>query len=498
MTYCEDALRWLLVGAVMVGVLPWMVASCLFLLVAVHFARHHYRDCRPYFPRTTVLVPAWNEAAVIGASVDRLMRLDYPRQALRVVIIDDASTDGTPDVARAKAAEYPGRLMSLRRERGGEGKAAALNHALRVVLGDDWTEAILITDADVIYEAGTLRMMTRHLADPRVGAVTAYIKEGSRPGNGMTRFVAYEYIIGQAVARRSQEVLGAMACLAGGLQLHSRSSMEAIGGQIDTSTLAEDTVTTLKVQMTGRRVVFDPHAAVWAEEPGSVDALWKQRLRWARGNLQVTKMFSHIWFRPQHLSKVGGFAFGVFWFSLLLQPLFMITGSIGLVALYALDSAQAFAAFRWLWLANVAAYLFIAVYTLLIDPGTARRTWLAAILFPGVVNAVVMVALLLPAPVYRLATTSLGMMGVRPTPHLAAAALLFVYLWQGGCMAVAYLARVCERAPHGRLASWVFVYLAGYGALSCVVGLDAFIKELRGAEARWDKTEKTGKVVGVG
>ena len=68
---------------------------------------------------------------MIGASIDRLMQLEYPPDALRVYVVDDASTDDTPDVVLAKAAQYPGRVFHLRREKGGEGKAHTLNHGLR-------------------------------------------------------------------------------------------------------------------------------------------------------------------------------------------------------------------------------------------------------------------------------------------------------------------------------------------------------------------------------
>ena len=82
--------------------------------------------------------------------------------------------------------------------------------------------------------------------------MTAYIKEGSRPANYMNRFIAFEYIGAQAGARRAQNVLGAQACLAGGAQLLRRESLEAIGGEIDTSSLAEDTFTTFNVQLAGQ------------------------------------------------------------------------------------------------------------------------------------------------------------------------------------------------------------------------------------------------------
>ena len=193
----------------------------------------------------------------------------------------------------------PGLGHPRRREQGGQGKAHTLNAGLERILAEDFAQAVLIIDADVIFERDALRRMARHLADPAVGAVTAYIKEGSQPANWMNRFIGFEYITAQAAARRAQNVMGAMACLAGGAQLHSRASLEAIGGRIDTSSLAEDTFTTFMTQREGRDAIFEPNAIVWAEEPDDIAGLWKQRLRWARGNVQVTSRYRWVWFRPR-------------------------------------------------------------------------------------------------------------------------------------------------------------------------------------------------------
>ena len=75
--------------------------------------------------------------------------------------------------------------------------------------------------------------------------------------------------------------------------------------------LAEDTFTTFKTQLAGNRVVFEPHAVVWAEEPDSIVGLWKQRLRWARGNVQVTKQFKHVWCRPSTVHRLGSVSFSL-------------------------------------------------------------------------------------------------------------------------------------------------------------------------------------------
>jgi cellulose synthase/poly-beta-1,6-N-acetylglucosamine synthase-like glycosyltransferase len=485
-------LSWLLVPLVLIGALPMLGAVYEYLLVPLHFLRNHYGRCRPCFPRTAILIAAWNEGAVIGTTVDRLMQLDYPAGALRVVVVDDASTDDTPRVLEAKAAQYAGRVFHLRRARGGEGKAAALNHGLRQILSDDWMEALLIGDADPIFEPSALRMMTRHLADPEVGAVTAYIKEGDSSPNFLVRFIAFEYITGQAAARRSQNVLGAIQCLAGGAQLHSRANIHAIGGRIDDSTLAEDTVTTLETQLTGRKVVFEPHAVVWAEEPRTITDLWKQRLRWARGNVQITRRYRRLWFRPQPGCKIGSVTFGVLWFSLLLQPAFMVFGSASLLGLFAINDRLAWRTFEALWLANAMSYLFITTYTLLIDPATGKRTWAEGFLFTGAVNLVVILGALLPRPMYRLAAESLSAAGVRLTHGWVVGGILFIYAWQAAAMGVAYLAKLAETWPLGGMISRILIYAAGYGPLMCAVTLASYAKELAGAEARWDKTEKTG------
>jgi cellulose synthase/poly-beta-1,6-N-acetylglucosamine synthase-like glycosyltransferase len=495
MTQALLAFKWLLVVFVAVGVIPLLVADYQFLLVGLHFRRLHYAKAAPTFPRTAILIPAWNEAAVIGGAIDRLMLLDYPRDSLRIFVVDDASTDATPDVIKAKAAKYPGTVVHLRRDKGGEGKAATLNHGLAVILADDWMQAILIMDADVIYEASALRRMTRHLADPGVGSVTGYIKEGSGGASHMARFIAYEYVTAQAAARRSQEVLGVIACLAGGAQLHSRDNIEALGGRIDTSTLAEDTVTTFKTQIGGRRAVFEPQAVVWAEEPEGIVALWKQRLRWARGNIQVTRLFRDIWFRPQRGNNLGSLSFGLLWFSILLLPVLMLLGSGSLVTLYFIDDSLASAAFRGVWMAGGITYLFITSFTLLIDTSVGRVTWKEAVLFPGAVNVVILLGAILPGPMNWLARQSLSAAGLGMTPGWTRGVELFVYLWLAACMGVAYLGKVCESRPLGRIVAPAFLYMGGYGPLLCAISVAAYLNDLQHVEAHWDKTEKTGKVV---
>lgn len=356
-----DALVILCILLAALGMIPTLSSFAQFLIIGWHGVRNNYSVCRDYTPRVSFVLPAWNEADVIGSSIDSLMSLSYPPGAWRIYVVDDASTDHTPAVMREKMAQYPGSVFHLRRDVGGQGKAHTLNHGLKTILAEGWAEAVMIMDADVLFEPLTLRRMARHLADPTVGGVTAYVKEGSQPGNLLTRFIAFEYITAQAAARRAQNVMGVLACMAGGAQLHSRENLIAIGGAIDTSTLAEDTYTTFKTQLAGHRVVFDGNAVVWAEEPDSVTALWKQRLRWARGNLQLTAAFRNLWFRPGG-HRLGSVAFGILWFAVALMPAFMIASSAGVIGLYYMRPPWAWAVFTIVWSATFVAYLFETLF----------------------------------------------------------------------------------------------------------------------------------------
>ena len=489
-TVLNSALQWFLLALVATGAIPVLSASIAFIAIPFHAVINHYKKAAPYLPRVAIVVPAWNEGAVIGASIERLMALEYPRESLRVYVVDDASTDSTPDVIRAKAALYPENVFHLRREQGGQGKAHTLNHGIDRVLQDDWMEALLIMDADVIYMPNSLRRMTRHLADPKVGAVSAYIREGSKDRNYLTRFIGLEYILSQPAARRAQNVLGAQACLAGGAQLHTRENLLAIGGRIDTTTLAEDTITTFDTQLGGRIVVFEPLAVVLAEEPRTLDALWRQRLRWARGNVSVTARYKKIWFRHSRTHNLGSFSFGIVWFSIWLLPVAMILSSIGLLGLLLLQSEVALTAFRSLWVFAACAFIFILALGAQVDHQLALRNWRELFTFPGIVSMVVMLTAFFPN---LLLVYLPGLFGQVLTEQGLFWITAAVYVWIPFSMLGAWLARAVEKTWIGPVLTPILVYLVGYGSVLCAITFDSYIKEIRHADAVWQKTEKTGR-----
>lgn len=479
---------------VIIGCLPLMTAVFQYLLIGLHSFHSHYEQVSNFLPRVSIIVPAWNEGLVIGETIDRLMKLEYPNRCLRVYVVDDASTDETPDVVKAKEKQYPNQVFHIRREKGGEGKAHTLNHGIKQILAEDWSEALMIIDADVLFEPSSLRKMARHLDDENIGAVTAYIKEGSLPGNYLTKFIAFEYITAQAASRRAQNVMGAMACLAGGAQLHSRKSLEAIGGRIDTSSLAEDTFTTFKTQIQGRKAIFEGNAKVWAEEPDTIVSLWKQRLRWARGNVQVTIQFKNLWFNRKEFGKLGSIPFALCWFAIFLMPILMILATISLCTLFFVDFPLSWKLFRIFWLLNLLTFLLVTLFSYLIDPETSKKSWFQGIMFPGAISLTILIYAGFPSLFEVFLTQSLRFYNLFPSELTISFIVFFMYLWLSLCMAFAYLAKYIEKFPKLKPFCPMLIYTSGYGALLCATSLASYIYEYRKVEMKWDKTEKSGKV----
>ena len=266
----------LLGGAIIIGVLRLLFLATFAIAHAAQAGRSRppelAADAR-YL--VSVLVPCFNEAAVIETSVRRILASDW--SDIEVLILDDGSTDATADIARSAFADEPRvRLMTF--ENGG--KARALNRGLNACNGD----IVVALDADTQFPPETIGRLARWFADPAIGAVAGNALVGNRM-NLITRWQALEYVTAQNLERRALAVLGAVTVVPGAVGAWRRSALEALGGY-PTDTLAEDQDLTLAFQQAGWKVAFDSEARAFTESPDTVAGLLKQRFRWSFGTLQ--------------------------------------------------------------------------------------------------------------------------------------------------------------------------------------------------------------------
>ena len=190
-------------------------------------------DAAHYLPPVAVLIPAYNEEKVIVRTIRSALTSDYPN--LRVIVIDDGSSDRTLEVARAAFAleAASGRVLILSKPN--SGKADALNFGLEHLRGE---EIFVGIDADTVIARDAVSRLIPHFLNPKVGAVAGNAKVGNRI-NLWTRWQALEYITSQNFERRALNTMGAVSVVPGAIGGWRVSAVREAGG-FHTDTVAED------------------------------------------------------------------------------------------------------------------------------------------------------------------------------------------------------------------------------------------------------------------
>ncbi len=128
------------------------------------------------WPSVAVVIPARDEAATIGDTVRSLMAQDYP--GLRVVVVDDGSSDGTADAATSAAAGAAERVSVLKGEplpSGWTGKVWAQKQGIAAAMAAR-PRYLLLTDADIVYEAGSLKRLAARAEAGRLALASVMVK----------------------------------------------------------------------------------------------------------------------------------------------------------------------------------------------------------------------------------------------------------------------------------------------------------------------------------
>jgi cellulose synthase/poly-beta-1,6-N-acetylglucosamine synthase-like glycosyltransferase len=310
-------------------------------------------------PPVSILVPAYNEAAGIEATIRSLAASRYPE--FEIIVIDDGSSDSTADIARA--VDVPG-VTVVSQPNGG--KASALNNGISRARHD----LMVLIDGDTVFEPGTLPALVAAFTSPGIGAVSGNVKVGNRVGL-LGRWQHLEYSMASAVERRMYDEVGAVPCIPGAVGAYRRSALLDVGG-VPGETLAEDTDLTMRVQRAGWRVAFAPDARAWTEAPLTLGSLWRQRYRWIYGTLQAVWRNRGAVREHGPAGRLGRFTFPyIVVFSCIAA---LIAPLVDIVALVALASGD------WHGLAatwgalNVITLLFAAM-ALRLDGESLRSLW---------------------------------------------------------------------------------------------------------------------------
>ena len=232
-------------------------------------------------PRVSVIVPCFNEEATIRDTVENLQGLTYPNY--EVIVVDDGSQDRTAAILR----DLAGRVSYLRviHSVANRGKA----HALKLGLLASQGEILVTVDSDAMLNSDALDFLVPHFITPyvseRVGAVTGNPRVRNRSSLlAKIQLLEYASIIG--LIKRSQRVLGKIMTVSGVIVAFRKRAL-IDSGLWDTDIITEDIAVTWKLEQHFWDVRYEPKALCWMLVPETAAGLWKQRVRWAQGGLEV-------------------------------------------------------------------------------------------------------------------------------------------------------------------------------------------------------------------
>jgi biofilm PGA synthesis N-glycosyltransferase PgaC len=232
------------------------------------------------WPGATLLIPAFNEEAVIATCVRAALEVDYP--VLEVLVLDDGSTDRTASVA-TEAGGGDARLEVVR-DPVNLGKAERLNTGLRRARYD----LVATSDADTHLHPLALKLLASRMVEAgRIGAVAGGPHVTNR-GRLLTAMQVLEAAAIIGLIRRTQSLSGGVGTVAGVLGLFRREAVLEVGGY-DPRMATEDIDLTWRLLLAGWHTVYEPRALVGMEVPSTLSALWAQRKRWALGQGEVLR-----------------------------------------------------------------------------------------------------------------------------------------------------------------------------------------------------------------
>ena len=249
---------------------------------------------RSILPTVTVVIAVHDGAAQIEAKLANLAALNYPREALDIVIACDGCTDATAALARG-CGDTRVQVLEFAERRG---KAACLNDAVAQARGD----VLLMTDVRQRLAPDALRELVANFADVAVGAVSGELHlEDAQTGfaRGVDAYWRYEKLIRHAESRS-----GSVVGVTGALYAIRRSLFRPL----PPGTVLDDVLVPMRVVAAGRRVVFEPAALAWDRPSQQPAQEQRRKIRTLAGNFQLVQLAPWLllpWRNPLWLRFIG-------------------------------------------------------------------------------------------------------------------------------------------------------------------------------------------------
>ena len=232
-------------------------------------------------PEVTIHIPLFNERGVAVRLIESCVKMDYPKDKLKIIVIDD-SDDGTTEIARSYEKGFPQLVRVIHRDARQGYKAGSLQTALE----NTYSDFVMIFDADYVPPPGLLRKIVPYIY---LHEDVAFVQTRSTYLNPrqswVTKAVALALDGYGIVDQRARHTANLLAHFSGTGGLFRCSAIRSVGGWTS-DTLTEDLDLSIRLQMKGWRYIYLPNVTCPGEIPPSFDLLRKQQFRWAKGFAQ--------------------------------------------------------------------------------------------------------------------------------------------------------------------------------------------------------------------
>ncbi len=243
------------------------------------------------YPTVTIAVPCWNEEKTLPATLDSLMALDYPKEKLLVIVVDDGSSDTTSLIAKEYEAKYSGVIRAITKANGGKHTAVnlALTHATSDLFG--------CLDADSFVDAKALRTIVAYFEHHKEAMAVTPCIHIRNPRSIIQRVQAIEYLMG-VFLRKAFGQLDAIQVTPGPFSIFRREVFAMIGDYRKAHN-TEDYEITLRMHKQHLKIMNSHKALVYTVGPATLRGYFFQRLRWARGFLENSLDYKEIFFKKE-------------------------------------------------------------------------------------------------------------------------------------------------------------------------------------------------------
>lgn len=252
-------------------------------------------------PSLTVIIPAYNEGAMVAQTIDSVASAIYPRDRLEIFVIDDGSRDDTWQHIQRALVRHPGLVTALRFPEN-RGKRAALAAGFRKARG----EIVVTIDSDCVIDRGTLLAMAGPFRTSRVGAVAGKVLVYNRRAALIPRMLHVRFLLSFDFLRAAESTYGTVYCTPGALSAYRLSIVHAVLDQWLNQTFlgvratyGEDRALTNFILERGYDSVYQRTGVVHTVVPQTYTKLCKMYLRWNRSYIREDLRFLRIvWRRP--------------------------------------------------------------------------------------------------------------------------------------------------------------------------------------------------------